>query len=100
MSKGKHGKNAEPLVVFVPPGSVVYDDETGETIADLVTNGQQAVMVNGGRGGRGNIRCASPRNPAPNLSENGEPGEERDIRSEEHTSELQSRRHVVCRRRL
>jgi len=82
MSKGKHGKNAEPLVVFVPPGSVVYDDETGETIADLVTNGQQAVIVKGGRGGRGNIRFASARNPAPNLSENGEPGEEKDIRVE------------------
>src|SRR5690625_1220740 len=82
MSKGKHGKNAEPLVVFVPPGSVVYDDETGETIADLVTNGQQAVIVKGGRGGRGNIRFASPQNPAPNLSENGEPGEEKNIRVE------------------
>src|SRR5690625_4723096 len=82
MSKGKHGKDAEPIVISVPPGSVVYDDDTGETIVDLVRNGQRAVIVKGGRGGRGNIRFTSARNPAPNLSENGEPGEEKNIRIE------------------
>src|SRR5699024_7024950 len=82
MSKGKHGKDADPLIVPVPPGTVVYDEETGRTIADLTEHEQQATIVNGGKGGRGNVRFASPRNPAPNIAENGEPGEELDIRIE------------------
>lgn len=82
MSKGKHGKNASHYMIPVPPGTTVYDEDTNETIADLVMHGQEAVIVQGGKGGRGNIRFANPRNPAPNLSENGEPGEERNIRLE------------------
>ncbi|MGM8364703.1 GTPase ObgE [Virgibacillus sp. W0181] len=79
MSKGKHGKNAEPLIVSVPPGTTVYDKESGAIIADLTTNKQSAVIVKGGRGGRGNVRFATPKNPAPNIAENGEPGQENDI---------------------
>lgn len=82
MSKGKHGKDAEALIVPVPPGTTVYDKATGELIADLVTHGQRATIARGGTGGRGNIRFATSRNPAPNLSENGEPGEEKEIRLE------------------
>ena len=48
-------------------------------IADLTEHGQRAVIAKGGRGGRGNSRFATPANPAPELSENGEPGQERDI---------------------
>ena len=55
MSKSKHGKGAEDLIVKVPPGTVVMDDETKEVIADLVEHGQRAVIAKGGRGGRGNI---------------------------------------------
>lgn len=79
MSKGKHGKGAEDMIVKVPPGTVVTDVNTGEIIADLVENGQEAVIARGGRGGRGNMRFVSPANPAPELSENGEPGQERDV---------------------
>ncbi len=79
MSKGKHGRNAEHLVVPVPPGTVVTDADTGEHIADLTKHEEQAIVATGGRGGRGNIRFASPSNPAPHLSENGEPGIERNI---------------------
>lgn len=82
MSKSKHGKDAEPLIVPVPPGTTVYDKETGKLIADITEHGQQAVIAKGGKGGRGNIRFATSRNPAPNLSENGEPGEEKEIRIE------------------
>ncbi|MDC3423880.1 GTPase ObgE [Aquibacillus sp. 3ASR75-11] len=82
MSKGQHGKNADPLVVRVPPGTTVKDDDTGEVIADLVAHKQQAIIANGGRGGRGNIRFATARNPAPEISENGEPGRERYIQVE------------------
>ncbi|WP_335869213.1 GTPase ObgE [Bacillus sp. 2205SS5-2] len=79
MSKGQHGKNSEPMVVKVPPGTIVKDDDTGETIADLVQHGQKAIIVKGGRGGRGNCRFATAANPAPELSEKGEPGQERNI---------------------
>src|SRR5699024_12150191 len=82
MSKSKHGRNTEALVVPVPPGTVVYDENTNELLADLTEHGQRAVIVKGGRGGRGNIRFATSKNPAPTLSENGEPGEERNIRVE------------------
>lgn len=82
MSKGKHGKNAPPLIIPVPPGTTVYDDDTGELIADLTQHGQEAVIAKGGVGGRGNIRFATSRNPAPNLAENGAPGEEKNIRLE------------------
>ncbi|WP_085509002.1 GTPase ObgE [Thalassobacillus devorans] len=82
MSKGQHGKNADPLVIPVPPGTTVKDADTGEVIADLVEHKQRAVIAKGGRGGRGNIRFATARNPAPELAENGEPAEERDIQVE------------------
>ncbi|CDO01749.1 spo0B-associated GTP-binding protein [Oceanobacillus picturae] len=82
MSKTQHGKNAAPLVVPVPPGTTVIDEETDEVIADLTAHKQRAIIVHGGRGGRGNTRFATPRNPAPDMAENGEPGQERNIKVE------------------
>ena len=79
MSANKHGAKAEDLVIEVPPGTVVKDADTGETIADLVEHGQTAIIAKGGRGGRGNSRFATPANPAPELSEKGEPGFERNV---------------------
>jgi|SRR5690625_657099 len=79
MSQNQHGKNAEPLVVAVPPGTKVIDEDTEQVIADLTQHEQEAVIVKGGRGGRGNSRFQSPRNPAPAFAENGEPGQERNI---------------------
>lgn len=79
MSKSKHGKNAVDMVVKVPPGTVVMDGEGGPVIADLVEHGQRAVIARGGRGGRGNSRFATAQNPAPELSEKGEPGAEKEI---------------------
>jgi GTP-binding protein len=78
-SKSMHGKNAADLIVKVPPGTVVKDTTTGESIADLIRHGQRAVIAKGGRGGRGNTRFATPANPAPEIAENGEPGQEREI---------------------
>ncbi|MGN9864395.1 GTPase ObgE [Bacillus swezeyi] len=77
MSKNQHGRNSEDMVVKVPPGTVVIDDDTKQVLADLTEHGQEAVIAKGGRGGRGNTRFATPANPAPQLSENGEPGKER-----------------------
>lgn len=79
MSKNQHGKNAKDMIVKVPPGTVVTDAETKEVIADLIEHGQRAVIAKGGRGGRGNSRFATPANPAPELSEHGEPGQEREV---------------------
>lgn len=79
MSKNQHGKNAKDMMVKVPPGTVVMDAETKEVIADLTEHGQEKVIAKGGRGGRGNTRFATPANPAPELAENGEPGQERDV---------------------
>ena len=79
MSKGQHGRGSKDMIVKVPPGTVVMDAETKEVIADLVEHGQQAVIAKGGRGGRGNTRFATPSNPAPEIAENGEPGQERDV---------------------
>lgn len=76
-SKSQHGANADPLKVRVPPGTVIIDEETGDVIADLTERGEEAIVAYGGRGGRGNIRFATPANPAPSVSEKGEPGEER-----------------------
>src|SRR5690625_4440305 len=59
MSKSKHGKNADPLIVPVPPGTTVYDEDTDEILADLTEHEQQAVIVKGGVGGRGNVRFAT-----------------------------------------
>lgn len=79
MSKGMHGRGAEDLIVPVPPGTVIKDEDTGVVIADLTEEGQEVIVAKGGRGGRGNSRFATSRNPAPNIAENGEPGAERNI---------------------
>lgn len=78
-NKSQHGANAENMIVRIPPGTVIIDEDSGEVLADLTRHGQQVVVAKGGRGGRGNIRFATPRNPAPELAENGEEGEERYI---------------------
>src|SRR5690625_144801 len=82
MSKTQHGINSKTLKLTVPPSTPVMDEKTGQVIADLTTHRQQAIIVSGGRGGRGNTRFASPRNPAPDMAENGEPGQERNIKVE------------------
>lgn len=79
MSKRQHGRDSEDLKLKVPPGTIIKDETTGQILADLVTHGQQAIIVKGGRGGRGNVCFSTAKNPAPNIAENGEPGEERDL---------------------
>lgn len=78
-SSNMHGKNAEDLILKVPPGTTIKSVETDEVLADLIEDGQQAIVAKGGRGGRGNSRFATPRNLAPDFSENGEPGEELEV---------------------
>lgn len=76
-NKSQHGANAEHMIVRIPPGTVLIDDDTGEVIADMTRHGQQVVVARGGRGGRGNTRFATAANTAPELAENGEEGQER-----------------------
>lgn len=76
MSKQMTGADAKDTVVPVPQGTTVRDLDTGEIVGDLVKNGDELVIAKGGRGGRGNMRFASAKNPAPEIAENGEPGED------------------------
>ncbi|MGI5838184.1 MAG: GTPase ObgE [bacterium] len=82
MGKGMHGRAGDSLRVAVPPGTLVYDAESGELIADLIRPEEEAVAARGGRGGRGNPHFVSAVNRAPRMAEKGEPGEERWLRLE------------------
>jgi GTP-binding protein len=77
--KGKNqtGKNGEDLIIRVPVGTLVRDDETGELLQDLLFDGQQFIGAAGGRGGRGNARFATSTRRAPRHAEKGDKGEER-----------------------
>lgn len=82
MTKNMFGKDAEDIYIKVPIGSVVYDKLTNTVIADITKHNQEAIICKGGRGGRGNSAFATARIPAPQFAENGEPGEEKEIRIE------------------
>jgi GTP-binding protein len=75
----RHGKNGEDVVIRVPPGTLVKDEETGDLLADLAKPGEQYLAAQGGRGGRGNTRFKSSTNQAPRRVESGKPGEERHL---------------------
>jgi len=78
----KFGKSGEDLVLQVPPGTLVYDDDTGELLGDLTDPGQTLIACKGGRGGRGNTRFKTSTNKAPRIAEKGEPPQERNLRLE------------------
>lgn len=80
--KNQHGRSGKDLYVPVPPGTLVYDAETGELLADLTEPGQKVLVARGGRGGRGNAAFKSSVRQAPRIAEKGEPGEERWLRLE------------------
>jgi GTP-binding protein len=75
-TKRKTGASGETLHLEVPPGTIIRDAETGEQLADLTRENQEAIILQGGRGGRGNIHFANSVNQAPRIAERGEPGEE------------------------
>ncbi len=75
MGKNCNGKNSEDVVIRVPQGTVITDTDTNLIVADLNKKDDEVIVAYGGRGGRGNTAFKTPSNPAPNFSENGEPGE-------------------------
>jgi GTP-binding protein len=87
--RGRHGEGSNctghsggDMILQVPVGTLAYDGQTGETLADLSTPGQRVLVAQGGRGGRGNQNFAKPWHQAPREHEDGAPGEERHLRLE------------------
>ncbi len=80
--RGRHGEGSnrtghegESVIVQVPVGTTVFDDETGEQLFDFTEDGQTWLAAKGGRGGRGNARFATSTHQAPTEHEDGRPGE-------------------------
>lgn len=76
------GRNGKDLIIYVPPGTVLNDADTGDLIGDLTQPGQKLTILKGGRGGRGNQHFATSRNQAPRTAEKGEPAEEKRLKLE------------------
>ena len=80
--KNQHGKGADPIIIKVPQGTVVTDLDTGLVLADLSKKDDQEIIAKGGRGGRGNTAFKTQTNTAPDYSENGEEGEQKNLKVE------------------
>lgn len=87
--RGRHGEGSnctghsgDDMILRVPVGTLVFDAQNGETMADLAAPGQRVLVAQGGRGGRGNQNFAKPWHQAPREHEDGHPGEERHLRLE------------------
>ncbi len=78
-AKRSSGKNGEDRVIEVPCGTVVYDADTGEYLCDVTEDGQQVMLLKGGRGGLGNCNFKTSTNQAPRYAQPGEPAQERTI---------------------
>lgn len=81
-SKNKNGRAGKDITILVPCGTIIYDADSGEGLADLVEDGDKFLAAKGGRGGRGNRYFASSTRKAPRFSENGDFGEEANLKLE------------------
>jgi len=77
LKSNRHGRTGPDVVIPVPVGTLVKAEDTGDIIADLIAEGQTAIVARGGKGGKGNARFATSTNRAPRQFEPGTPGEER-----------------------
>ncbi len=82
MGSNMTGKSAPKLYVVVPPGTQVFDAETGELLMDLVEEGEEKKLLTGGKGGLGNVHFKSSTNQRPMYAQPGQPGETRRVRLE------------------
>jgi GTP-binding protein len=82
LGSNKTGKSGIDIVLEVPTGTLIRDQESGEIVGDLLNDGQEIVGAKGGRGGRGNGAFATSTNQAPRQFEQGEPGDERTVELE------------------
>ena len=80
--RNKAGARGKNLMVELPPGTEIYDESSGELIADIIESGQEIVAAKGGRGGRGNAVFATSTNQVPRRADPGSKGEERNLRLE------------------
>jgi GTP-binding protein len=87
--RGRHGegsnrtgRSGEDLVIALPLGSVVHDEESGETVGEVLEDGQRLLLARGGRGGKGNAHFATATRQTPRFAQPGEAGEERSLRIE------------------
>jgi len=80
--KNQHGKRGETVVISVPQGTLVYNGNSKELLDDLVEVGQELIVAQGGRGGRGNARFTSSTRQTPDFAEKGKPGKSGNIRLE------------------
>lgn len=79
MPKNQYGKWGEPTIIKVPPGTMVYDNQTEKFLKDLTKQDEEFIVAKGGRGGRGNVKFKSNKDKAPGFSELGEPGAEKEL---------------------
>ncbi len=75
----KQGPGADSLELTVPLGTIVHDRETRFKVAEITQHGMKHLIARGGRGGRGNVHFATPKNKTPRRADNGEEGEKRDL---------------------
>lgn len=80
--KDQYGAGGKPVIVEVPVGTQIFDEESGQLIIDLAEHEMEYVIARGGQGGRGNLHFATPHDRAPRRADPGEPGEHRAIRLE------------------
>ena len=78
----KTGKDGADLIIDIPPGTLVKDDETDRFLVDMVAAGQTYVVAKGGRGGRGNTRFKSSTHRTPRFAQPGEPGQSLSLKLE------------------
>ena len=82
LGRQKTGKSGEPLVLIVPPGTQVIDEDTNEVLFDLLENGEKVLFLEGGKGGLGNVHFKNSRNQRPTYFQPGLPGVTKNVRLE------------------
>ncbi len=73
--KNQTGKNGKDIIIEVPLGTIINDNDTGEMLADLINDNQEVFILSGGRGGKGNLHFATSTNRTPRIAQDGIPGE-------------------------